>query len=237
MGSRWAAGVWVTSAPTDGGAHPRRGCSPWAQSSPPAGGQGWTSPGRRGALSPWRGSWWAQSETCRRRRSPIWTRRPSTQPLSGQLLESRLRDRGSTENAVGVPCSQSWRRRSKWKRKISGRVRKVENGLSHIEAPSTSPLNTLLHPAGLLAQQAPPRVLLVQVEGLVNLVLLLLLGVPLLDQQLLHNELRGVLEPVQANAFLEPAVEVAWEETGDFVQRGARGQGAQLVQQGQALGY
>merc|ERR1712107_930730 len=67
MGSRWAAGVWVTSAATDGGAHPRRGCSPWAQSSPPAGGQGWTSPGRRGALSPWRRSWWAQSETCRRR--------------------------------------------------------------------------------------------------------------------------------------------------------------------------
>ena len=64
--------------------------------------------------------------------------------------ESWLRDRGSDEDPISFTGSRDGR----WKQVGCRRERKAENGLTHLETPSSPSLHTLLHPAGCPAQQA-----------------------------------------------------------------------------------
>ena len=148
--------------------------------------------------------------------------------------ESGLRDRGEGEDSVSLTGSRDgrWEQVSPGWRGGSG---EAENGLTHLQAPSAPSLHPLLHPAGCPAQQAQAGLLLLQVASLLHLLLLLLVRLHLLHQQLLCGKLWRFLEPVQADAILEPALSVAGEEEGGEGDLGKGGEGSErveLVQQG-----
>ena len=148
--------------------------------------------------------------------------------------ESWLRVRRAGKDSVSVTGSRDGRRKQgDWRGE-----REAENCFTHLQKPPSPSLHPLFHSAGCPAKQAQAGLLLLQITGLLHILLLLLICLHIFHQQLLCSKLRRVLEPVQTNAILQPALTVAGEEEGgegDGVKGGEGSGGVEHVQHGQAV--